>query len=1057
MSAIEEFETENGILKAYKGSGAEVIVPEGVTEIGDDAFKGMAHLLKVKLPSSVKRIGDRAFKGCRQLKEVNFPEGLTEIGEYAFHRCHCMEEMIFPDSVKSVGSYAFLYCDGVRKAVLEGPVSIKRAVFSHNLSLRELSINENVDFSNFSDEVFEGCINLNKISLSGKEYEISNLIEAMNSHSDYPDVIKAIARSVYHSLQIEDGVLVSFNINLKKVSLPEGITAIGKSCFFDKKGIISIELPKSLREIRANAFLNCISLEEVYIKSSDIITDDKAFRGCCNLKTVHIEGREYFLEEECTDDLACRIRDQVLGDFYISGKILVRYLGDEEQVRIPKEVEIIGERCFFGNERLKAVTCPEGLAEIREQAFEGCLTLQNVVLPDSLKRIEREAFAECKKLLKINIPEGIEYIGDYAFRRCFTLPVFDPWPEKAQIHPYAFYRAGSFKEIEEDLKKKKSDSSEAESAFEKSEEYIAPYSNANKEGIKTLDLSGIKRIGKYAYAGCPDLEEVVIDSPECVIESKAFSNCPKLKKVTLHVKEMGTGIFAYCRNLEEVHVSGITNLPAEGFAGCFKLSTFESSDLTGMDARCFDECIGLQTFDFAGIKYIGDRAFERCDSLKKVSLGDTLCGYHAFADMASLETVEITSDTVLKSCVFIGSTQIRSVIFDCAEYRFDKFSDGLNHAGNTYPEAVRELISSIYSCYDIRDGKRLAGYSQDATAATIPSDIEEIGADVFRDHIRLKEISIPESVNVFGSHAFSQTAWRDKEREKSEMVIVNGILIDGAGCRGKVSIPNSVRKIAGWCFAGNVDITHLVLPYEKLAIEALSFRNCINLKKITDHTGKEYELRNVTDLTDAGFPELVKRIFSECINCFKLDENNNLVESTGNIINLKFPEGIRSVGDEVYKDCHLLESIVLSCDTEVIGKSAFENSKWLKAVKGATNVKSIGALAFSGCQSLESIDLSDALTEMGNRCFEHCSNLKEIKISNKLDKIPERAFFRCKSLDTVTVPSSVKSIEAESFAFCDGLEDVYISETTQVAETAFAWCDKISIHRYSEDAIGGRG
>ncbi len=94
---------------------------------------------------------------------------------------------------------------------------------------------------------------------------------------------------------------------------------------------------------------------------------------------------------------------------------------------------------------------------------------------------------------------------------------------------------------------------------------------------------------------------------------------------------------------------------------------------------------------------------------------------------------------------------------------------------------------------------------------------------------------------------------------------------------------------------------------------------------------------------------------------------------------------------------------------------------------------------------------------MGNRCFEHCSNLKEIKISNKLDKIPERAFFRCKSLDTVTVPSSVKSIEAESFAFCDGLEDVYISETTQVAETAFAWCDKISIHRYSEDAIGGRG
>ena len=1057
MPACMEYEIENGILKSYTGAYTEAVVPEGVVEIGDDAFKGMAHLLKVTLPGSVKRIGDRAFKGCRQLKEVNFPDGLTEIGEYAFHRCHCIEEMIFPDSVKNVGSYAFLYCDGVRKVVMQGPTSIKRAVFSHNLSLRELSINEDVDFSNFSDEVFEGCINLRKISLSGKEYEIANLIEAMNSHSDYPDVIKAIAKSVYHSLQIEEGVLVSFNVNLKKVSLPEGITAIGKSCFFDKKGIISIELPETLREIRANAFLNCISLEEIYIQNKDLITDDKAFRGCCNLKTVHIAGKEYSLEDEPEDELALRIRDQVLGDFYISGKVLVRYLGDEEQVRIPKEVEIIGERCFFGNERLKAVTCPEGLREIREQAFEGCLTLQNVVLPASFKRIEREAFSECKKLLKINIPEGIEYIGEYAFRRCFVLPVFDPMPEKAEIHPYAFYRAGNFAEIEAELKKKNSAlSSDKNIVYEKTEDYIAPYSNANKEGIKSLNLAGVKRIGKYAYAGCPDLEEIVIDSPDCVIETKAFSNCPKLKKVSLHVKEMGTGIFAYCRNLEEVHLSGIQSLPAESFAGCFKLSKFEAKDLSGMDARCFDECINLQSFDFTGIKYIGDRAFERCDSLKKVSLNDTVCGYHAFADLASLETVEITSKTVLKSCVFIGSTQITSVIYDSKEYEFDKFSDGLNHAGNNYPEAVRELISSIYSCYDIREGKRLLGYSQDATRVTIPCDIEEIAADVFRDHIRLKEISVPESVNAFGSHAFSQTAWLDDERDKSDMVIVNGILIDAARCKGKVAVPESVRKIAGWAFAGNVEITHLVLPYEKLAIEALSFRNCINLKKITDHTGNEYELKSVTDLTNVDFPDIVKRIFSECINCFKLDNNNNLVESTGNIINLNFPEGIKSVGDEVYKDCHLLESITLSNDTETIGKSAFENSKWLKAVKGAASVKSIGALAFSGCQSLESIDLSDALSEMGSRCFEHCSDLKEIKISEKLEKIPERAFFRCKSLRKVMIPAGVKSVDAESFAFCEGLEEVFIYEKTQVDDTAFAWCDNIRIHRYTADEAGGR-
>ena len=304
-----------------------------------------------------------------------------------------------------------------------------------------------MDYSNFNDEVFEGCVNLKKIILSGEAYEVSNLIEAMDSRSDYPEVIRSVARSVFHSLQIEDRILKNFNINLKMISLPEGITAIGKGCFFDKKGIVSITLPKSVRKICANAFLNCSGLEEIVFHSEVPELDSKAFRGCCNLKQVIVSGRTYSLEEESDDEFVSRIRDQVLGDFYISGKTLVRYMGDEEKVLIPKEVEIIGERCFFGKECLKIVVCPGNLKEIREQAFEGCLTLQTVEVPDSLKRIEKEAFAECRKLYRINLPKTLEFIGEYAFRRCLALPVFEPWPDSADINPYAFYKAKNFEEI----------------------------------------------------------------------------------------------------------------------------------------------------------------------------------------------------------------------------------------------------------------------------------------------------------------------------------------------------------------------------------------------------------------------------------------------------------------------------------------------------------------------------------------------------------------------------------------------------------------------------------
>ena len=176
MLEDDQFIIENGVLKAFTGPDAEVKVPEGVHIIGEGVFKGMAWILKVELPTSLKKIGAAAFKGCRQLKEINFPEGLSEVGEYAFHRCHGIEELVFPKTMTDVGNHAFLYCDNLKRVVMEGPESLGKAVFSHNLLLREITLNKNVDDSNFNDEVFEGCVNLKRITLSDETYEIDNLI-----------------------------------------------------------------------------------------------------------------------------------------------------------------------------------------------------------------------------------------------------------------------------------------------------------------------------------------------------------------------------------------------------------------------------------------------------------------------------------------------------------------------------------------------------------------------------------------------------------------------------------------------------------------------------------------------------------------------------------------------------------------------------------------------------------------------------------------------------------------------------------------------------------------
>ena len=61
MSTAKDFLIKNGVLKKYKGDGGDVIVPEGVFAIGDNAFKDCEDLVSVVLPAGVTVIGDRAF------------------------------------------------------------------------------------------------------------------------------------------------------------------------------------------------------------------------------------------------------------------------------------------------------------------------------------------------------------------------------------------------------------------------------------------------------------------------------------------------------------------------------------------------------------------------------------------------------------------------------------------------------------------------------------------------------------------------------------------------------------------------------------------------------------------------------------------------------------------------------------------------------------------------------------------------------------------------------------------------------------------------------------
>ena len=86
-----------------------VTIPESVTAIERGAFSGTG-LKTVTVPKSVKAIGESAFYGCESLESVTLPRGVTKIGSSAFEGCASLKSVSIPRSVTEIGREAFIGC-----------------------------------------------------------------------------------------------------------------------------------------------------------------------------------------------------------------------------------------------------------------------------------------------------------------------------------------------------------------------------------------------------------------------------------------------------------------------------------------------------------------------------------------------------------------------------------------------------------------------------------------------------------------------------------------------------------------------------------------------------------------------------------------------------------------------------------------------------------------------------------------------------------------------------------------------------------------------------------
>ncbi len=259
---------------------SSVTIPNSVTSIGNSAFSWCDSLTSVTIPDSVTSIGAEAFKWCDSLTSVTIGNGVTSIGSEAFAGCTTLISVTIPNSVTSIGSQAFKGCEGLANVIISnGVISIGEKAFEDCTSLTNVIIPESV--TSIGVHSFSGCSSLTDVTILGREVSINwGAFEACSNLTSVtiPASVTSIEPYAFNNtpwlkslgeFAVVNNILLAYQGSDSAVTIPNSVTSIGEYVFIDCDSLTSITIPGSVTSIGERAFQLCSGLTNVYYAGSE--------------------------------------------------------------------------------------------------------------------------------------------------------------------------------------------------------------------------------------------------------------------------------------------------------------------------------------------------------------------------------------------------------------------------------------------------------------------------------------------------------------------------------------------------------------------------------------------------------------------------------------------------------------------------------------------------------------------------------------------------------------------------------------------------------------------